>query len=121
MKNVKCFDVTNMVIEEANTHFFPLYTLNHECVKVLQQYCKTIDLLAVNYDGEFYDVEVDEIKMAVKIILGCHYISITNTPHPLLQLVQRSKLFRVYIATDRLIHVEFTFPSLWESARKEGI
>lgn len=121
MKNVKCFDVTNMVIEEANARFFPLYTPNSECVKVLQQYCKAIDLLAINFDGEFYEVEVDEIKMTVKITLGCHQISITNTPHLLLQLVQRSKLFRTCFSTDGLIHIEFTFPCLWKSTRKGGI
>ena len=59
MALVNCFDVVEMVTEEATSRFAPLFRENREAKNVLHQYCEVLDALAQEFNGESFEVEVD--------------------------------------------------------------
>lgn len=116
MSFIKCFDVVSMVVEEATEQFAPLWKLNEENYKILEQYCGVIDSLAQEFEGESYDVEVDEVKMTVKIVLECQEMTIESKTHQFYELAQKADSFGFSATEDSTLLVEFVFPSVWEKA-----
>lgn len=51
MPFVNCFDVVQMVTDEASAQFAPLFCENKEAKAILHQYCDAIDVLAREFDG----------------------------------------------------------------------
>ena len=45
MGKVKCFDVVSELVTEATRQFTPLWKLNEDKYKVLENYCKAVDSL----------------------------------------------------------------------------
>lgn len=115
MSFVKCFDVVDMIIKEANNRFSPLWKVDEEKFKVLKQYSEAIDKLSEEFEGVSYDVEVDEISMEVSIVLECDEIIIENKNHILYELMKRTikSVFSVSEDGENLA-VKFVFPSIWE-------
>lgn len=60
---VKCFDVVSMVVDEATDQFSQLWKINKERYEILKQYCDVLDSLVEEFDGESFNVEVDDISM----------------------------------------------------------
>lgn len=110
---VKCFDAVSMVVEEASKQFSPLWELDTESYDILKQYCSVIDSLAEEFDGESFDVSVDDIKMTIGIALECPDIVIESTSHNFYKLAQRSNSVSFSVTEDGNLNVEFTFPSVW--------
>lgn len=116
MSFVKCFDVVEMVIEEANKQFAPLWKLDKEKYRILEQYCQVIDDLSEEFDGVSYDVEVDDISMTIAITLECQDISIQQQSHKYYSLAQRAITFGFSTSKDGNLNVKFVFPSVWKNA-----
>lgn len=55
MPFVNCFDVMQMVTDEASAQFAPLFCENKEAKAILHQYCDAIDVLAREFDEELYE------------------------------------------------------------------
>lgn len=51
MSFVNCFDVAQMVTDEASAQFAPLFCGNKEAKAILHQYCDAIDVLARDLTG----------------------------------------------------------------------
>lgn len=113
---VKCFDIVNMVVEEANEQFGKLWKVNEENYKILKQYCEAMDVLAKEHDGEAFDVEIDDIAMTITIGMECMDFVVQNKKSLYYELVKRAVSFGFSAAEDGNLLVRFTFPSIWEKA-----
>lgn len=116
MSFVTCFDIVSMVVEEATSQFAPLWKLNDENYKILEQYCGVLDALAEEFDGESFDVEVDDIKMTISIKLECQDITIESQQHKYYELAQHALSFSFSASENDTMIAEFVFPSVWERA-----
>lgn len=115
MNNViKCFDVVSMVVDEAATRFAPLWKINEEKYRILEQYCNVLDSLAEEFDGESFDVEVDEIAMTITITMECAEITILSQNHKYYSLAQNTVAFGFSVSEEGLLCAKFTFPSVWD-------
>lgn len=114
MNFVKCFDAVDMVVEEANKQFAPLWRLNKEKYKILGQYCQVIDSLSDEFDGVSYDVEIDDIAMTVAVTLECQDINIQQQSHKYYSLAQRAITFGFSTSEDGNLNVKFVFQSVWD-------
>lgn len=113
---VKCFDVVSMVVEEATERFSPSWRVNQKSYDILRQYCEVLDFLAKEFDGESFDVEVDEIKMTVAISMECHDMVIESQDHKYFSLAKRALSFGFSVSENGLLCMKFVFPSVWERA-----
>lgn len=111
---VKCFDIVSMVTEEATSQFAPLWKVNTEKQKVLEQYCEALDELAEEFDGESFEVDVDDIKMTIAITMECEDMTIESSSHKFYALAQRAIALQFFASDDDLLGVRFTFPSIWD-------
>lgn len=116
MSFVKCFDVVEMVVEEATEQFFPLWRLDREKYRILEQYCQVIDGLSEEFDGVSYDVEVDDIAMTVAVTLECQDMNIEQQSHKYYSLTQRAITVGFAASEDGNLNVKFVFPSVWKKA-----
>lgn len=116
MAFVNCFDAVSMVVDEATTQFAPLWKINKEKYRILQQYCGVLDSLAAEFDGEAFDVEVDDIEMTIAITLECMDLSIDSKNHKYYSLAQRAIEFGFSVSENGLLCVKFVFPSVWDHA-----
>lgn len=116
---VKCFDILDMVIQEATDRFSPVLVLNKNYYDVLKEYCSIIDSLSDEFDGIAYSVEVDEITGAISIELECGDVTIKNQNHIFYSIVRRTTSFGVASnpESEDLI-VKFVFPSVWDKTAK---
>lgn len=117
MRLINCFDVVDAVVQEAAERFAPVWEINEKYYNVLKQYCSVIDSLSDEFDGESYEVEVDEIKMTISIKLECLDMTIKSATHMFYGLVSQAEAvnFTSDPKSENLI-VEFVFPSIWERA-----
>lgn len=113
-KKVKCFDVVKMVTDEATEQFAPIWNLNKAKEDVLKQYCSVIDKLAIDFDGNSFDVEVDEVTMAISITLECGDITITEKNDPFYELIKRTISVGFSVSDNEMLNVKFVFPSVWD-------
>lgn len=111
---VKCFDTVSMVVDEATSQFAPLWRLNKEKLKILKQYCSALDMLSEEFNGESFDVEVDDIAMTITIQLECSDIIIESPQHIYYSLAQRSIPFGFSVSENGLLNAKFVFPSVWD-------
>lgn len=51
MSFVKCFDVVSAVVGEAANQFAPLWKLDDESYRILEQYCSVFDSMSEEFDG----------------------------------------------------------------------
>lgn len=111
---VKCFDIVSMVVEEATNRFSPLWEINKERYDILRQYCDVLDSLVTEFNGESFEVEVDDINMTIAITMECNEITIESKNHMYYSLAQRTTSFGFSVSDDGLLCAKFVFPSIWE-------
>ena len=116
MSFVKCFDAANMVIEDANERFNPLWKINAERLDIFKGYCEAVDSLSKEFDGESFEVEVDEITMEVTVVLECDEVIIEKDNHILYELAKRAVRYGFSVSEDGNLLVKFVFPGLWDKA-----
>lgn len=116
MSFIKCFDAASMVIEDATERFKPLWCIDDEKLNVLKQYCDAIDLLSKEFDGESFEIEVDEITMEISIALECGEIVIESDNHILYDLAKRAVKYGFSPSTKDTLLIKFIFPSIWNKA-----
>ena len=114
MAFVNCFDVVSMVVEEATRQFAPLWKLDKECNRILEQYCSAIDSLAEEFGGESFEVTVDDIAMTITIVMECEDITIETKTHKFYSLTRRSKLLGFSVSENGNLNLKFVFPSVWK-------
>lgn len=109
------FAVFEMVLEEANERFAPLFQPVQERVDILKQYCGAVDSLLERGDGEIFECEVDEINMTVRFDFVVNDVTVNDPKHDeLQQLLARALSASVRAEDGENIRVHLVFPSLWE-------
>lgn len=116
MSFIKCFDVASMVIDDATERFKPTMRLNTEKVDIFRDYCDAIDTLSNEFEGEAFDIEVDEITMEITVALECDEIVIESSKHIFYELVKRAVKYSFSTSEDGNLIVKFVFPCLWDKA-----
>lgn len=116
MSFIKCYDVANLVIEDANERFKPLWKIDQEHLNIFKEYCEAIDSIAKEFDGESYEVEVDEISMDITIALECSEVVIEKNNHILYELAKRTVRYGFSVSKDGNLLIKFVFPGLWSKA-----
>lgn len=114
--SVKCFDVVSMVVEEATDRFAPLWKLNNNDYSILRQYCEAIDLLSNEFDGESFEVAVDETKMTITVALECSEIIIGTSNHLFCKLIERAESVGFSASKEGNLNIAFEFPKIWNLA-----
>lgn len=94
MSFVNCFDVVQMVTDEASAQFAPLFCGNKEAKAILHQYCDAIDVLAWEFDGVTFEASVHDESMEVSVTFECPDIVIRTQKHRFYDLVERSNAVR---------------------------
>ena len=108
----KCYDIVEMVINEATNRFAPLWEVNDRYNDILKSYCQVIDIIADRNSCESYDVEVDEERMTIKIELECQDFESEDTY--LTELIKHTVEFGFSVSDENTLLVRFVFPSIWQ-------
>lgn len=108
------FHVVEMVLEEANERFAPLFEPVQVRVDFLKQYCEAFDVLINEQGADNFNVEIDEANMTVNIDLVMTSVECSKTQPQLGQLIQRAMSFRVQAEDGVHLKLSFVYPSLWE-------
>ena len=116
MSFVNCFDVVQMVTDEASTQFAPLFCGNKEAKAILHQYFDAIGVLAREFDGVTFEASVHDESMEVSVTLECPDIVIRTQKHRFYDLVERSNAVRFSHGEGDTVAVAFVFPSIWNRA-----
>lgn len=114
MKNVNCFDVVSMVVEEATDQYGNLYTLNKESYKMLEQYCTLLDFVAEKANATQFEAEILEIDKTVSLTLWCEELQVNGVRDPFSQLVVRAATCKMSFDHEDVLRINFIFPSLWD-------
>lgn len=111
---VKCFDVVSMVVDEATDQFSQLWKINKERYEILKQYCDVLDSLVEEFDGESFNVEVDDISMTIAITMEFREITIESQNHKYYSLAKRAMSIGFSVSDNGLLCTKFVLPSIWE-------
>ena len=110
---IKCFDVVNMVVEEATNRFAPIWKINEEHYNVLQSYCDIIDSIARFNDAESFDVEVSEVDMTIKIVIESPDL-VSDENDSFTELIRHTVGFGFSASEEGLLRTKLVFPSIWQ-------
>lgn len=116
MDCVKCYEVASMVIQDAAKRFSPLWIIDEGDLDIFKQYCSAIDRLAAEFDGESFEVEVDEESMKIMISLECDEVLVTSKEHVFYSLLKRTEEFSFSVSENGHLLVKFVFPPLWHKS-----
>ena len=104
MSFANCFDVVQMVTDEASAQFAPLFCENKEAKAILHQYCDAIAVLAREFAG---------VSFEASVTFECPDSVIRTQKHRVYDLVERSNAVRFSHGEGDTVAVEFVFPSIW--------
>ena len=112
----KCFDILDMVIQEATERFKPIFNIDNDDYKVLKQYCEVIDRVIEIGSFESFEVNVDEITMEISIIIERSDMILDNDDelsYLIYELFKRTNTVQV-LENDGLLGIEMVFPPIWK-------
>ena len=113
---IRCYDVAEMVTDEASSQFGSLWKVNKEKQRVFHNLCDEIDKFAAEFNGSAFEVEVDDELMTITVSLICPEIVIRSNTHKFYSVIQRAAQIAFRKGDDDDICVDFMFPSIWEKA-----
>lgn len=117
MPTIRCFDIAEMVLDEATEQFAPIWVVDEEKKGALKQYCEMMDRLSDEFYGQAFEVEVDDIKMTISIKMFCEEITVYDKVHMFYMLGKKAKSISFsYSKEDNTVAVEFVFPSIWKKS-----
>lgn len=111
------YDIASMVIEDANKKFAPSYIIQQDRLDIFRQYCDVFDKMLKEFNGETFEVSVDEITMRVKIEIGIDDLTVDSDDRRIYtELLARAISFSFHVGTESPMLVKLEFPSLWDRA-----
>lgn len=114
MPSIKCFDVADVVVQEADSQFGSLWEINKEKYEIFKQYCEAIDLLAVVHEGKGFEVSVDETLMIITVVMICEDFVLKDKDSIYYELVDRAIMYGFSADEDGYLLMKLTFPSVWD-------
>ena len=117
MPTIRCFDIAEMVLDEATEQFAPIWVVDEEKKGVLKQYCEMMDRLSGEFYGQAFEVEVEDTKMTISIKMFCEEITVYDKAHMFYMLGKKAESISFsYSKEDNAVAVEFVFPSIWKKS-----
>ena len=117
MKNFSSYAVFEMVLEEANDRFAPMFRPLQKRLDILKEYCSVIDQLIESGDGESFNCSIDEKDMTVKMSVCITDVESNRDDKRFNELIRRAVFVQITNGGEgEYICVKFVFPSLWELA-----
>lgn len=132
MGYIKCFDLANELIEEANNQTSGL-VINKKRFEKFKEFCNNIDIL-YNMDdpvegwcfSESLTVEVKENSYDIvitissgEIVVYCQNLIRFESNAPTLFKLMKSAQTSFSISDDGLMNISFTYPTIWDGLNKE--
>ena len=115
MSDIKCFDVLDTIIDEANKRFAPRWIVNNEKSDILKEYCDAIDFISQEIDIVEIEAEIDEESMEIIITIGCEgEIIVQSESNTFYDLIERTVRFAFSAPHDDALLVKFVFPGIWD-------
>lgn len=117
-KEVKCFDVVSMVVNEATSQFAPLFKVDDEKYDILKQYCEAFDKMAEEFQGEAFGIDIDDETMTVSVSITTPDMIIDKPHHLCCELAKRALQidFNKDDEYEDMVCTTFMFPGIWERA-----
>lgn len=116
---VKCFDVVTMLTDEVKEHLGNPVIENVDKKNELQKSCEMIDVVAQQFGGFSYDVEVNEQTMEISISFVCEEFE-TSVGSEFCDLLGRAKKERFRVSGEDRIELTFVFNGIWNHVLEEG-
>lgn len=110
---VKCFDVVDMVVEEANKRFAPIFVPDQSTYDVLGAHCNTIDDIVEEFEGVSIEVEVNEETMQILVIIECEELILSSPSHKFYDVLSVTQGYSFSASDDKNLLIKLIFPSIW--------
>lgn len=114
MSKILSYKIVEMVLDDANELFAPVWVPSAEKIEILKNYCTAIDELFRDNGGEGFAVEVDEYNQTIKMSMIVSDIEVSRRNDRFNQLVQRAISANIQCTDKEHIKISFVFPSVWE-------
>lgn len=116
MNFVKCFDVVEMVTDEATEQFGSLLRVDVERRYRLKNYCEMVDSIAEQFGGASYEVKVDDETTDITISLVCDEFETDTMSSSFYKLARETKKMGFKACGEEQIQIDFTFDGIWVRA-----
>lgn len=116
MSFAKCYDVVEMVTEEATSQFGSLLKVDEERQQELRECCSMIDILAEKFGGISYEVEVDDETTDITVSLVCGEFEVDADSDDFYGLVSRTKKIEFKSYENEQLQIDFIFGGIWVRA-----
>ena len=116
MSFAKCYDVAEMVIDEATSQFGSLLMVDKEKQEELIECCGMIDVLAEKFGGISYEVEVNDETTDITISLVCNEFEVGTTSDDFYGLMRKAKKVGFKSYENEQIQIDFIFSGIWVRA-----
>lgn len=116
MSFAKCYDVVEMVTEEATSQFGSLLKVDEERQRELRECCDLIDVLAEKFGGISYEVEVDDETTDITVSLVCGELEIDTSSDDFYGLMHKAKKVGFKSYENEQLQIDFIFGGIWVRA-----
>ena len=114
--DVRCFDVVNMVADEATSQFGSLLKVDEGKKKKLEGYCVLIDKAVESFDGESLEVDINDETTDITITLVCAEFETSSVTKWFYDLSNQAKAICIKAHDNEHIEISFTFNGIWSKA-----
>lgn len=115
ISNVKCFDVVNMVVQDASDEFGEKWSINHEALKTIERRCDKIESIMKDFNGDMFEASVDEYTHDITLSFAIsHFIPKTQTDYRMMILLLSSDEMKVSGWGRELIRFDIIVPGVWD-------
>lgn len=110
---VKCYDVAEMVTEEATEQFGSLLKVDEEKQKELKECCEMVDSIAEKFGGISYEVKVDDETTEIIVSLVCEEFEVDTTSDDFYGLMRKAKKVGFKSYEKEHLQIDFIFNGIW--------
>lgn len=114
MSFVKCYDVTEMVVEEATKQFGSLFKVDTKKESALKDLCEIIDSMAEKFGGISYEVVVDDETTEITISLVCNEFETDKEISEFHKVTACANKVVFKAADSEHLQIDFVFGGIWE-------
>lgn len=116
MSFAKCYDVAEMVVDEATSQFGSLLKVDGERQHELKECCGMVDVLAEKFGGISYEVEVDDETTDITVSLVCGEFEVDTTSDDFYGLMRKAKRVGFKSYEKEHLQIDFIFGGIWVRA-----
>ena len=116
MSFIKCYDVTELIIDEATKQFLPMLKENEDKKKTLKKQCNAIDWIAEQFGGVSYEININDVTMRIMISLVCEESELDKSCSDFLKMIDNTLQIAFKEVDEDYIQIDFVFDGIWEKA-----